>query len=43
MRKINIASLKDADVIIAKLTTPEGEAIEAKSIMEKLFGGGALL
>ncbi|MEE3034492.1 MAG: glycoside hydrolase family 3 N-terminal domain-containing protein [Bacteroidota bacterium] len=40
--KINIASLKDADVIIAKLTTPEGEAIEAKSIMEKLFGGGRL-
>ncbi|MEK9613278.1 MAG: glycoside hydrolase family 3 N-terminal domain-containing protein [Flavobacteriaceae bacterium] len=35
-------SLKDADVIIAKIQTPKGEGVEAESLMQKMLEGGRL-
>ena len=40
--KFKVTSIEEADIIIAKLKSPKGEGVEAKSLMQKLLEGGRL-
>lgn len=40
--EFNAVSLEEADIVVVKVQTPQGEGVEAESLMQKLLEGGRL-